>query len=192
LPTARLQSSAYARLHAGTAVALDHVVGPGAGDTGPHHERDCEREQWLAGAALPSPSGRNFGVTGTFDTSHVFAGAFADVLAVEVNRNVSWHLGAELGMHRISDRYSSFDLFPKKYQIVSAPNGVFLPYAGARFSVDRTRRSGSGWGFQIQARQDLIRERHTVLTEGWKISDMETQAVGGRTVMVGFYIGRAI
>ncbi len=137
-------------------------------------------------------SGRNFGVTGTLATDHMFAGAFADVVAVEINRNVSWRLGADLGVHRISNRYSSFDLFPKSYQILSAPNGVFLPYAGAKLSVDRTRRSGSGWGLQLQARQDLVRVRHTVLTEGYQLWDMDTQAVGGRTVMLGFYIGQAM
>lgn len=141
-------------------------------------------------------TGADFGVTGTLGNSQIFAGAFGDLAGVEITRNVSWRVGAELGLHRISDRYSAFDLFGDSYQIVSAPNGVFLPYAGAKMSFDRTGRSGSTWGVQLLVRQDLARERHMVLTRNsgpWpSYESMDTQDVGGRTVMFGFYLGQAM
>ena len=146
-----------------------------------------------ASYAYRTASGRDLGVTGTLATDHVFAGAFGDLAVAELTRSLSWRLGGELGLHRISNKYSSFELFPTSYHIVSAPNGVYLPYAGARMSFDRTGRSGSAWGVQLQVRQDLVRQSHTVMSEGWLGSeDMETQYVGGRTVMLGFYLGRAM
>jgi hypothetical protein len=141
-------------------------------------------------------TGADFGFTGTLSPGQMFAGAFGDLAGVELSRNVSWRVGAELGVHRIAHRYATFNLFSESYEILTAPHGVFLPYAGAKMSFDRTGRSGAAWGVQLLVRQDLMRQRHMVLvTDGglWGGSeDTEEQDIGGRTVMLGFYIGRAM
>lgn len=169
-----------------------HRIYAGGGVGGGAYGADATSMIGLDAAyAYRTASGRDFGVTAMLATNHVFAGAFADVVTVPVTRRVSWRLGAEAGLHRISPRYSSFDLFPKHYEIVSAPNGVFLPYAGARASVDKTGPSGSTWGFELQILGDLIKQRHQVITEGWGVYDDAKQDVGGLTAMLGFYVGRA-
>jgi hypothetical protein len=139
-------------------------------------------------------SGADFGLTGTLAPGQMFAGGFGDLVAVEINRNVSWHVGAELGLHRVAPRYRSFNLFSHDYEILTAPHGVFLPYAGGKMSFDRTGRSGSTWGVQLLFRQDLVRQRHTVMSRGgfWYTENTDEQNVGGRTVMVGFYLGQAM
>ncbi|HWN69901.1 MAG TPA: hypothetical protein VNM90_19800, partial [Haliangium sp.] len=65
-----------------------------------------------ASYAYRTASGRDLGVTGTLATSHVFAGAFGDLLVARLTRDLSWRFGGELGLHRISNEYRSFDLFP--------------------------------------------------------------------------------
>jgi hypothetical protein len=147
--------------------------------------------------AYRTATGADFGFTGTLGTGQMFAGAFGDLAGVEITRNVSWRVGAELGVHRVAHRYTASGLFSESYEIVTAPYGVFLPYAGAKMSFDRTGRSGSTWGVQLLVRQDLIRDRHKVLVRsdglwGGGYEDMEEQDVGGRTVMLGFYLGQAM
>jgi hypothetical protein len=145
-----------------------------------------------ASYAYRMASGRDLGVTAMLATSNMFAGAFADVVAAPMTKRVSWRLGAEGGLHRIAPRYSSFDLFPEHYEIVSAPNGVFLPYAGARMTIDKTGASGTTWGFELQALYDLVLARHEVHSDGWwGTADDTMQNVGGRTIMLGFYVGHA-
>jgi hypothetical protein len=134
-------------------------------------------------------SGRDFGATATLATSQAFAGAFADVIVIPLTRNVSWRVGAEAGVHRVSNRYRSIGglLTPSEdYHIISAPHGVFLPYGGGKMSIDRTGASGVTWGFQFQVRQDLAHQRHRVLVDSY---DEEMHDVGGRTFTLGFYLG---
>jgi opacity protein-like surface antigen len=137
-------------------------------------------------------SGADFGVTTTLATGQIFAGGFADVVVVPLSRNVSWRLGADAGVHRVSNRYRGAGGLltdPEHYDIVSAPYGVFLPYAGARMSFDRTGASGRAWGFQLQVRQDLMKQRHMVVVDdAWG----EEHHVGGRTITLGFYLGAGL
>lgn len=135
-------------------------------------------------------SGADFGFTATLATSQTFAGAFADVVVIPLTRHVSWRLGAEAGVHRISNHYRSLGGLltgPEDYQILSAPYGVFLPYAGGKMSIDRTGSSGVTWGFQLQVREDLVTDRNRVLVDSY---DEEMQDVGGRTTTLGFYLGQ--
>jgi hypothetical protein len=139
------------------------------------------------------PSGRNLGVSATLSPSSQFAGAFVDVFPVRASYLVSMRLSAEAGVHRIHDRYSSFGVvFGENYQILSAPNGVVLPYAGGKLSLERTDPSGFVWGFHFQIRKDLTRARHMVrVTDAWGTDQVETQDVGGRATTLGFHLGRA-
>jgi hypothetical protein len=142
--------------------------------------------------AYRTASGRDLGATAMLATGNMFAAAFADVFAVPITSRLSWRIGAEAGLHRISPRYSSLALFPRDYEIVSAPHGVFLPHAGARMSIDTTRSSGFTWGIEVQVLHDLILARHEVHSRSqWGGSNEEMQNVGGSTVMLGLYMGRA-
>lgn len=135
------------------------------------------------------PSGADFGVTTTLGTGQIFAGAFADIIVAPLSRTVSWRLGADAGVHRVSNHYRGVGGFltsAERYHIVSAPYGVFLPYAGGKMSFDRTSASGSAWGFQLQVRQDVVKSREmVVVSDFWD----EVHHVGGRTITFGFYLG---
>lgn len=144
-----------------------------------------------ASYAYRTASGRDLGVTAMLATGNMFAAAFADIVAVPITSRLSWRIGAEAGLHRIAPRYSSLALFPRNYEIVSAPHGVFLPHAGARMSIDTTRSSGSMWGVEVQILHDLVLARHEVHSRSpWGASTEEMQNVGGSTVMLGLYFGR--
>lgn len=52
--------------------------------------------------------------------------------------------------------------------------------------------SGLLWGFQLQARYDFASQEHTVSREGrWGTGETEMRPVGGSSVTLGLYLGRA-
>lgn len=138
--------------------------------------------------------GRHIGVNATLGRESQFAGVFLDLLAIKVTNLVSAHLSVEGGVHRIHDRYESFGagFLSESYRIVSAPDGVVLPYGGGKLAFERIDPSGLVWGVDVQLRYDLERERHTVSVTGpiWDWEEEETHDVGGRAITLGLHLGR--
>lgn len=126
------------------------------------------------------------GATVTLATGHAFAGIAAE--ARLASAEWGWRVGVDTGIHRIAATTHEISLFPVSREIVSAPNGVYLPYAGAVLGIEKMLSTGRPVGFQFQVRQDLRRELHTVLVKDWKTEDSQMKWVGGRTYTIGVYV----
>lgn len=136
------------------------------------------------------PSGLELGATATLATNHVFAGIAAET-AMALPRNGRMRVGSDFGLHHIDDTFSTF--LDASWRIETAPDGVYLPYAGAMMAFEFKARRGAYGGIRLQVRHDLQRERHMLVGEGFLLGGYEEKeaVMGGDTVTLGLYLSLA-